>query len=69
MEHFHEEEAHYHFTMMDFVSLVENYGDRVWADLEKYSPDAYEAFCSYKANQEIFEFVSTRKCDEDYYND
>lgn len=69
MEHYHEEEAFYHFTMMDFVSLVENYGDRVWADMEKYSPTAYEAFCAYKANQEIFEFVSTRKRDEDYYND
>lgn len=69
MENYHEEEAFYHFTMMDFVSLVENYGDRVWADMEKYSPTAYEAFCAYKANQEIYEFVSTRKRDEDYYND
>ena len=69
MEHYYEEEAHYYLTMMDFVSLVENYGDRVWADMEKYSPTAYEAFCAYKANQEIYEFVSTRKRDEDYYND
>ena len=66
---YHEEEAFYHFTMMDFISLVEQYSDRVWEELEKYSPDVYESFCAYKANQEVLEFISTRKHDEDYYND
>ena len=69
MSYFHEEESHYHFAMMDFVSLVKDYGDRVWADLEKHSPDIYEAFCAFKANQEVEEFISTRKKDDDYYND
>lgn len=71
MEHYHEEEAYYHFTMMDFVSLVENYGDRVWADLEKYSPDAYEALCAYKANSDIEEFMSNKTKDYncDYYQE
>jgi hypothetical protein len=71
MEHFHEEEAYYHFTMMDFVSLVESYGDRVRADIEKFSPDVYEAFCAYKANQEIYEFVSNKSKDADcdYYKE
>lgn len=69
MSIYHEEEAHYHYTIMDFVSLVKDYGDRVWSDLEKHSPDIYEAFCAYKANQEIVEFMSNRKRDDDYYND
>lgn len=70
MSIYHEEEAHYHFTMMEFVSLIKDYGDRAWADLEKHSPDIYEAFCAYKANQEVLEFLSSPKntgCGE--YND
>ena len=54
----HEEEAFYHFTMMDFVELVEQYGDRVWAELERYSPTVYEAFCAYKANQDVEDFIT-----------
>lgn len=69
MYNHHEEEAFYHFTMMDFIELVEQYGDRVWAELEKHSPTVYEAFCAYKANQEIYEFTSTRKRNEDETND
>ena len=57
---YHEEEAFYHFTMMDFVELVEQYGDRVWAELERYSPTVYEAFCAYKANQDIEEFLDSQ---------
>lgn len=69
MSHYHEEEAFYHHTMMDFKSLIEDYGDKVWADLEKHSPNVYEAFCAYRANQESTEFMSTYKRYEDYYND
>ena len=57
---YHEEEAFYHFTMMDFIELVEHYGDRVWKELEKHSPAVYESFCAYKANQEIEEFLDSQ---------
>lgn len=67
--YYHEEEAFYHFTLMDFVSLVEDHGDRIWADLEKHSPAIYEAFCAYRANKDVEEFLSNKKRDEDYYND
>ena len=71
---YHEEEAFYHFTMMDFIELVEHYGDRVWGELEKHSPSVYESFCAYKANQEIEEFLSNQseirwKDDCDYWKD
>ncbi len=71
---YYEEEAFYHFTMMDFVELVQQYGDRVWEELEKHSPDVYEAFCAYKANQDIEEYLSneaeTRWKDScDYWKD
>jgi hypothetical protein len=71
---YYEEEAFYHFTMMDFIELVEHYGDRVWAELEKHSPAVYESFCAYKANNEIEEFLDKQykekmkdKCD--YWKD
>lgn len=68
MSDFHEEEAHYHFTIMDFVSLAKDYGDRVWADLEKHSPDIYESFCAYKANNDVAEYLSNKHKD-DYYGE
>ncbi len=58
-----QEEAHYYFTLTEFVSLIKEYGDRIWADLENYSPDVYESFCAYKANSDIEEFLSN-KCKE-----
>lgn len=64
---YHEEEAFYHFTMMDFIELVEHYGDRVWEELEKHSPAVYESFCAYKANQEIEEFLDSQY--QQKYND
>lgn len=67
--HYFEEEAFLHYTLFNFKELREQYGDRIFELLEKYDPETYEAFCAYKANQEIYEFVSTRKRDEDYYND
>ena len=58
MYNHHEEEAFYHFTMMDLKELHENYGDRIWADLERYAPDVYESFCAYKANQDVEDFLA-----------
>ena len=58
MPHYYEEESHFYHTLFDFKNIVDMYGDRVWAELEKHSPTVYEAFCAYKANQDIEEFVS-----------
>ena len=71
---YHEEEAHYHFTMMAFKELFEQFGDRVWFDIEKREPVMYESFCAYKANQEVEEFLSNQaetrwKEDCDYWKD
>ena len=71
---YHEEEAHYHFTMMAFKELHEDYGDRVWADLEKNSPNVYESICAYKANKDVEEFLSNQsetrwKEDCDYWKE
>ena len=70
MEHYFEEEAHYYYTLNDLKDLVLMYGDRVWADLENYCPDLYEAFCAYEANKQVEEFLYSPKntgCGE--YND
>lgn len=63
------EEAWYYSTLHDFETLIADYGDRVWADLENNSPAVFEAFCAYKANNDIKEFLLNKGKDDhdDYY--
>ena len=57
--------------MHDFKCLVEDYGDRVFDELEHYAPELYEAWSAHKANKEIAEFLSKKSKDDcdDYFND
>ena len=64
-----EYEAWLHFTLNDVCEIWELEGDRMFDLLEKYKPDLYEAMRAHQANKEIAEFISTRKRDDDYYND
>jgi hypothetical protein len=71
IQHYFEEECFYYSTMHDFKCLVEDYGDRVFDELEHYAPELYEAWSAHKANKEIAEFLSKKSKDgcDDYFND
>ena len=58
MHRFQEESFFYH-TLFDFKDIVDQFGDRVWEELELHCPALYESFCAYKANKDVNEFLIT----------
>lgn len=64
-----EEEGHYFFGVHTACELADQYRDRFFDDIEKHRPDIYEMMKAHLANKEIEVFLSTRKKDDDYYND
>ena len=71
MHRFQEESFFYH-TLFDFKDIVEQFGDRVFDELELHCPDLYEAWAAHKANKDVEEFMSNAvdKCwndDCDYW--
>ena len=67
MHRFQEESFFYH-TLFDFKDIVDQFGDRVWEELELHCPSLYESFCAYKANKEVAEFLvdeAKRKWEDD----
>lgn len=66
MHRFQEESFFYH-TLFDFKDIVDQFGDRVWEELELHCPSLYESFCAYKANKDVDEFLDSQY--QQNYND
>ena len=50
----------FYFTLMDFKSAVEEWGDDVFSELEKSFPDIYDKLEAYLANKQFQEFLSNQ---------
>ena len=50
----------FYFSIIDFSSIVEEYGDEVFSELEKVRPDIYDKLEAYMANKQIIEFLANQ---------